>query len=74
MFDALPQISPHWLWGNADFIDHYETMKRLRYCVWYTGRKRQLLVLDPTLINKITITDFHHFVDVTFFDPGYSKV
>ena len=70
----LPQVSPHWLWGNTNFIELYKKMKGLRFCVWYTGRKRQLLVLDPDLINKITVTDFQHFVDVTFFDPNYSKV
>ena len=74
LFDQLPQIKPHWLWGN-DSVDHaYKVMKCLRFCAWYTGRKRQLLILDPDLINTIMVTEFNHFVDVPFLDPQYSKV
>ena len=49
-------------------------MKGLRFGVWFTGRKRQLLILDPQLANRIEITDFDHFMNVNFFDPEYTKV
>ena len=74
LFDGLPEISPHWFWGNASLSEQYKTMKGLRFCVWYTGRKRKLLVMDPEIINKITVTDFNHFVDVAFLDAEYTKV
>ena len=73
-FSKLPQITPHRIWGNTNLAKHYKTMKGLRFCVWYTGRKKQLLILDPELANRIEITDFDHFMNVNFFDPEYTKV
>ena len=74
LFSKLPQITPHQIWGNNNFGQHYKTMKGLRFCVWYTGRKKQLLILDPELANRIEIMDFDHFMNVNFFDPEYTKV
>lgn len=74
LFDMLPQIKPHWFWGNNSFDHAYKVMNGLRFCAWYTGRKRQLLILDSDLINTIMVTEFNHFVDVPFLDPQYSKV
>ena len=73
-FSKLPQIMPHRVWGNENFGEHYRIMKGLRFGFWYTGRKRQLLILDPELANRIEITEFDHFMNVNFFDPEYSKV
>ena len=73
-FSKLPQIMPHRVWGNENFGEHYRIMKGLRFGVWYTGRKRQLLILDPELAKRIEITEFDHFMNVNFFDPEYSKV
>ena len=64
----------HRVWGNENFGEHCRIMKGLRFGVWYTGRKRQLFVMDPDLIHKIVVTDFDHFVDSAFLDPEYSKV
>ena len=74
LFDNLPQIKPHWFYGNSSSDDVYKAMKGLRLAVWFTGRKRQLFVMDPDLIHKIVVTDFNHFVDSAFLDPDYSKV
>ena len=74
LFDGLPEISPHWFWGNTDANEHYEAMKGLRMGVFYSGRKRKLFILDPDIINKVTVTDFNHFVDSGFLDVEYSKV
>ena len=74
LFDKLPQIKPHWFYGNSSSDDVYKAMKGVRLGVWYTGRKRQLFVMDPDLIHKIVVTDFDHFVDSAFLDPEYSKV
>ena len=73
-FSKLPQIIPHPIWGNKNFGEHCRIMKGLRLGVWYTGRKRQLLILDPELANRIEITDYDHFMNVNFFDPEYTKV
>ena len=74
LFSKLPQITPHPIWGNRNFSEHYKAMKGLRFGVWFTGRKRQLLILDPQLANRIEITYFDHFMNVNFFDPEYTKV
>ena len=74
LFDKLPQIKPHWFYGNNSSDDVYKAMKGVRLGVWYTGRKRQLFAMDPDLIHKIIVTDFDHFVDSAFLDPEYSKV
>ena len=74
LFDKLPQIKPHWFYGNSSSDDVYKAMKGVRLGVWYTGRKRQLLILDPELANRIEITDYDHFMNVNFFDPEYTKV
>ena len=74
LFDKLPQINPHWFYGNSSSDDVYKAMKGLRLGVWYTGRKRHLFVMDPDLIHRIVVTDFNHFVDSAFLDPQYSKV
>ena len=74
LFDKLPQIKPHWFYGNSSSDHVYKAMKGLHLAVWFTGRKRQLFIMDPDLIHKIVVTDFNHFVDSAFLDPDYSKV
>ena len=73
-FQGMAQIKPHWFWGNSDTTSHYWAMKGLRFCIFYHGWEKRLFILDPDLANRITITDFNHFVDSGFLDPEYTKV
>ena len=81
--DGLPEISPHWFWGNMDyskhfnevFEEHYRRMKGLRYCLLYMGaNERKLFILDPLIVNKVMNTDFDHFMDTPFLPQQYTKV
>ena len=54
-------------------------MKGLRYCLYYNGGKwargnTKVLILDPELVAKVTMTDFDHFVDTDFFSKEYTEV
>ena len=79
---GLPEIKPHWLWGNQDFsknfnmpsVEHYQKTKGLRYCTFYQMNEKRLFVLDPDICSKIMITDFDHFEYVPFLPKDYSDV
>ena len=66
---GLPEIKPHWLWGNNDFSknmnvpfnEHYQRLKGLRYGIFYHMNEKRLFVLDPDICSKIMITDFDHY-------------
>ena len=80
--EGLPEIKPHWLWGNNDFSknlittyeQHYKRMKGLRYCTFYNLSEKRLFVLDPDICSKIMITDFDHFEYVPFVPKDYRDV
>ena len=81
--DGLPEIKPHWFWGNLDyskhfnevFEEHYRRMKGLPYCLFYSGgSEKKLFILDPMVVNKVMNTDFDHFMDTPFLPQEYSKV
>ena len=80
--EGLPEIKPHWLWGNMDFSkninsafeQHYKRMKGLRYCTFYNLNEKRLFVLDPDICSKIMITDFDHFEYVPFVPKDYRDV
>ena len=82
LFVGLPEIKPHWFWGNLDiskhfndgYVEHYRRMKGLRYCTFYDCNVKKLFVLDPDIITKIMNTDFDHFERVPFFPVEYSDV
>ena len=79
---GLPEVKPHWLWGNMDFSknintafeQHYKRMKGLRYCTFYNLNEKRLFVLDPDICSKIMITDFDHFEYVPFVPKDYRDV
>ena len=79
---GLPEIKPHWLWGNMDFsknfnmpsFEHYQKTKGLRYCTFYQLNEKRLFVLDPDICSKIMITDFDHFEYVPFLPMEYCDV
>ena len=79
---GLPEIKPHWLWGNTDFSknmnvpfnEHYQRLKGLRYGIFYHMNEKRLFVLDPDICSKIMITDFDHFEYVPFLPREYSEV
>ena len=79
---GLPEIKPHWIWGNMDvskninvaFEKHYKQMKGLRYCTFYNFNEKRLFVLDPDICSKIMITDFDHFEYVPFVPKDYRDV
>ena len=80
---GLPEIKPHWFWGNMDyskhfneaFEEHYQRTKGLRYCLFYSsGNDKKLFILDPTIVNKVMNTDFDHFMDTPFLPQEYTKV
>ena len=79
---GLPEIKPHWLWGNQDFsknfnmpsFEHYQKTKGLRYSIFYQMNEKRLFVLDPDICSKIMITDFDHFEYVPFLPREYSDV
>ena len=80
--EGLPEIKPHWFWGNNDFsknfnkphMEHYEKLKGLRYGIFYNNMEKRLFVLDPDMVSKIMISDFDHFEYVPFLDKDYSEV
>ena len=80
--NGLPEIKPHWFWGNLDLSKHlylaynmhYQRMKGLRYGIFYHFNEKRLFVLDPDIISKIMITDFDHFEYAPFFPKQYSEV
>ena len=79
---GLPEIKPHWFWGNNDFsknmnlpfLEHYQKLKGLRYGIFYNMREKRLFVMDPEICSKIMITDFDHFEYVPFIEKEYSEV
>ena len=79
---GLPEIKPHWFWGNNDFsknmnvpfLEHYQRLKGLRYGIFYNMNEKRLFVLDPDICSKIMITDFDHFEYVPFFPKDYAEV
>ena len=79
---GLPEIKPHWLWGNNDFSknlnyageEHYKRMKGLPYCTFYNFNEKRLFVLDPDICSKIMVTDFDHFEYVPFIPKDYRDV
>ena len=57
----------------------YNAMKGLKYCLYYNGGTwargiKKVLILDPELVVKVTMTDFDHFVDNQFFSQEYTDV
>ena len=80
--EGLPEIKPHWFWGNNDFsknfnqphMEHYQKLRGLRYGVFYNNMEKRLFVLDPDIVSKIMISDFDHFEYVPFLDKDYSDV
>ena len=86
--EGIAEIKPGVIWGNdipeeTGFMKQYDTvykaMKGLRYCLYYNGGTltrgvKKLLILDPDLVEKVTKTDFDHFVDNQFFTQGYMEV
>ena len=79
---GLPEIKPHWFWGNNDFsknvnvayLEHYEKLNGLRFGIFYNMNQKRLFVLDPEICSKIMITDFDHFEYVPWFDKEYCEV
>ena len=79
---GLPEIKPHWFWGNNDFsknvnvayLEHYEKLNGLRFGIFYNMNQKRLFVLDPEIRSKIMITDFDHFEYVPFLDKEYCEV
>ena len=79
---GLPEIKPHWLWGNNDFSknmnyageEHYKRMKGLPYCTFYNFNEKRLFVLDPDICSKIMVSDFDHFEYVPFVPKDYRDV
>ena len=86
--DGLPEIKPGPIFGNdvptadgfcVQYNLIYKAMKGLRYCLYYNGGTwgcgtKKLLILDPSLVAKIMITDFDHFSSSAFFSPKYMEV
>lgn len=80
--EGLPEIKPHWFWGNNDlsvnfnvpYMKHYQRLKGLRYGVFYNNMEKRMFVLDPEMVSKIMISDFDHFEYVPFLDKEYSEV
>ena len=86
--EGIAEIKPGVIWGNDipaedGFMKQYDTvykaMKGLRYCLYYNGGTwtrgvKKLLILDPDLVAKVTMTDFDHFVDNQFFTQEYMNV
>ena len=86
--EGLPEIKPGPIFGNdvptaegfsIQYNLIYKAMKGLRYCLYYNGGTwafgtKRLLILDPTLVAKIMITDFDHFSSTLFFSPKYMEV
>ena len=79
---GLPEIKPHWIWGNNDFSknmnvpynEHYKKLYGLRYGIYYNMNEKRLFVLDPELVTKIMVTDFDHFEYVPFLEKKYTEV
>ena len=86
--EGIPEIKPGPIWGNdipeedgflRQYDAVYKAMKGLRYCLYYNGGTwargvKRVLILDPELVAKITMTDFDHFVDNQFFPQVYTDV
>ena len=81
-FLGVPEVKPHWFWGNNDFsknmniaaVEHYQRLKGLRYGIYYNMNEKRLFVLDPDICSKIMITDFDHFDYVPFWSKEYADV
>ena len=86
--EGVPEIKPGPIWGNNipasdGFVKQYDivykAMKGLKLCLYYDGGSwarglKKVLILDPDLVARITITDFDHFVDNQFFSQEYMEV
>ena len=52
--EGLPEIKPHWFWGNNDllvnfnvpYMKHYQRLKGLRYGVFYNNMEKRIFVLQ----------------------------
>jgi len=69
----LPNVQPHWLWGNRPilsknikdiYVDHYNALGDARFGLFWNMTEPCIFLKDLELIKKVQITDHEYFMDM----------
>ena len=72
-WNHLPQVKPHWFWGNRPIfskslkdivLDHYSALGDHRFGLYWILNLPSIFIKDRELIKRVQVVDFDHFTDL----------